>query len=107
MIKQLNQSNRGFILFETILAFFVISFAVLFFYKGSVTFLIESEERQVELRMYRVLYEEVASGRKSDLKEKWVTVNRGGHFYVEYQLEGKSYAQITRKDQSIRIYKEK
>lgn len=105
MKKQLNQLSKGFILFETLMAFFVISFAVLFFYKGSVTFLIEAESRQQELQMYRVLYEEVASGRKQDLQSEQFIVNRVQSYEVEYQLEGRIYGQITGGDKSIRIEK--
>ncbi|MHC5268887.1 hypothetical protein ACYSNO_06900 [Enterococcus sp. LJL98] len=103
MRKKSKPFNQGFILLETILAFYLIHFAVFFFYSGSLNFLKQSEAQQEELQMYRVLYEEIASARKQGKSKESQWLQRGKNFYVEYQLEEQAYAQITRNGQTISI----
>lgn len=105
MKKKLSPSHKGFILFETLLAFAVVTFAVIFFYKGSVTFLIASEEQQKELQMYRVLYEEVSEARRNGKQTGRYPITRGGTFQLDYQLEQECYAAITEERQSLRVYR--
>lgn len=103
MKKRLYQCRKGFILFETLLAFTVITFSILFFYRGSLESLLDSEQKQQELQSYRVLYEEISEARKNGKQKGTYPVIRSGSFQIDYQLEGIFYAEISESNQNIRI----
>lgn len=107
MKKKSGTNHKGFILIETLLAFGVITFAVLFFYKGEVAFLLDIESKMIESRMYRVLYEEVVEGRKMNKSDEQQIIQRNGEYRIHYRLQDSPSAQITFGQQQFGIYREK
>lgn len=107
MKKKSGTNHNGFILIETLLAFGIITFAVLFFYRGEVAFLLDIESKMIESRMYRVLYEEVVEGRKMNKFDEQRMINRNGEYQVSYRLQDSPSAQITFGQKQFGIYREK
>ncbi|GGI64933.1 MULTISPECIES: hypothetical protein [Enterococcus] len=107
MKKKSGTNHKGFILIETLLSFGVITFAILFFYKGEVAFLVDIENKMIESRMYRVLYEEVVEGRKMNKSDEQRIIHRNGKYQVSYRLQDSPSAKITFGQQEFGIYREK
>lgn len=105
MKKRFGKKHKGFVLFETLLAFGMISFAVLFFYQGAFDFLLDIENKMIDSRMYRVLYEEVVEARRMQQTTGLVTVERNGQYEVSYRLEELPYAQISSEKKQFGIYR--
>lgn len=103
--KFLRRSKRheGVVFLESLLACAVISFAVIYFYHGSLQFLMMSEQQQRELQQYRVLYEEISKARNTQQKSGAYSLTRGGKYQINYQLETLSYVESTEENQHIRI----
>lgn len=106
MKKQFETKHKGFVLFETLLAFVIISYAVLFFYQGELGFLLDIENKMIDSRMHRVLYEEVVEARRMQQTTGRINVERNGHYEVSYRLEGLPYAQISSEKKQFGIYRE-
>ncbi len=103
--KFLRRSKRheGVVFLESLLACAVISFAVIYFYHGSLQFLMMSEQQQRELQQYRVLYEEISKARNTQQKSGAYSLTRGGKYQINYQLETLFYVESTEENQHIRI----
>ena len=105
MEKQSGKKHKGFVLLETLLAFGIISFAVLFFYQGELGFLLDIENKMIDSRMHRVLYEEVVEARRIQQKTGLVNIERNGYYEVSYRLEELPYAQISSEKKQFGIYR--
>lgn len=105
MKSKFEKNYEGFILFETLLAFSMISVAVLFFHQGEMVFLLDIESKMIDSRMYRVLSEEVIEGRIMKRTSETVTVERNGNYEISYRLEDVPYAQITCGQKQFSIYR--
>ena len=98
-----SKRHEGVVFLESLLAFAVISFAVIYFYQGSLQFLMMSEQQQRELQQYRVLYEEISKARNTQQKSGAYSLKRGGKYQINYQLETLFYVESTEENQHIRI----
>ncbi len=98
-----SKRHEGVVFLESLLAFAVISFAVIYFYHGSLQFLMMSEQQQRELQQYRVLYEEISKARNTQQKSGAYSLTRGGKYQIKYQLETLFYVESTEENQHIRI----
>lgn len=106
MKKQFEKKHKGFVLLETLLSFGIISFAVVFFYQGELSFLLDIENKMIDSRMHRVLYEEVVEARRMQQTTGIVNVERNGNYEVSYHLEERPYAQIKSEKKQFEIYRE-
>ncbi|HRL51085.1 MAG TPA: hypothetical protein PLU84_01880, partial [Enterococcus aquimarinus] len=75
----------------------------IYFYHGSLQFLMMSEQQQRELQQYRVLYEEISKARNTQQKSGAYSLTRGGKYQINYQLETLFYVESTEENQHIRI----
>ena len=98
-----SKRHEGVVFLESLLALAVISFAVIYFYHGSLQFLMMSEQQQRELQQYRVLYEEISKARNTQQKSGAYSLTRGGKYQINYQLETLFYVESTEENQHIRI----
>ena len=98
-----SKRHDGVVFLESLLALAVISFAVIYFYHGSLQFLMMSEQQQRELHQYRVLYEEISKARNTQQKSGAYSLTRGGKYQINYQLETLFYVESTEENQHIRI----
>lgn len=98
-----SKRHEGVVFLESLLACAVISFAVIYFYHGSLQFLMMSEQQQRELQQYRVLYEEISKARNTQQKSGAYSLTRGGKYQINYQLETLFYVESTEENQHIRI----
>ena len=98
-----SKRHDGVVFLESLLALAVISFAVIYFYHGSLQFLMMSEQQQRELQQYRVLYEEISKARNTQQKSGAYSLTRGGKYQINYQLETLFYVESTEENQHIRI----
>lgn len=98
-----SKRHDGVVFLESLLAVAVISFAVIYFYHGSLQFLMMSEQQQRELQQYRVLYEEISKARNTQQKSGAYSLTRGGKYQINYQLETLFYVESTEENQHIRI----
>ena len=98
-----SKRHDGVVFLESLLALAVISFAVIYFYHGSLQFLMMSEQQQRELQQYRVLYEEISKARNTQQKSGAYSLTRGGKYQINYQLETLFYVESTEGNQHIRI----
>lgn len=98
-----SKRHDGVVFLESLLALAVISFAVIYFYHGSLQFLMMSEQQQRELQQYRVLYEEISKARNTQQKSGAYSLTRGGKYQINYQLEMLFYVESTEENQHIRI----
>ena len=98
-----SKRHDGVVFLESLLACAVISFAVIYFYHGSLQFLMMSEQQQRELQQYRVLYEEISKARNTQQKSGAYSLTRGGKYQINYQLETLFYVESTEENQHIRI----
>lgn len=98
-----SKRHDGVVFLESLLALAVISFAVIYFYHGSLQFLMMSEQQQRELQQYRVLYEEISKARNTQQKSGAYSLTRGGKYQINYQLETLFYVESTEENQHIQI----
>ena len=98
-----SKRHDGVVFLESLFAFAVISFAVIYFYHGSLQFLMMSEQQQRELQQYRVLYEEISKARNTQQKSGAYSLTRGGKYQINYQLYTLFYVESTEENQHIRI----
>ncbi|MGX7196048.1 hypothetical protein [Enterococcus olivae] len=94
MNRLLSHSKQGFILLEAVFATGLLTM-ILFFYQENQLQAIKASQRQYEeVRMLRVLAEEVRERQLHQLPEKRYQLTRNGQFIVTYTSEPYHQAKI-------------